>query len=356
MRLLSPIEDLPMIKVQDNSLLHLLPYSLREDPVVVAMAEAAEIQLKEAYREAEILFNLVEIEKVPEQLLDLLSYEKHVDFYDVSLPIEQKQEVIKASISQHRKKGTPEAVEKALSAISVENRLLEWFEYNGSPFFFSTLLNLESSPDRIQMKKIINATKNTRSWFDKFIFKGNFLIVSQFNNKLLIRAKLSTASIPWAQAGMGSIGEITRLDGEYLLNGDRFLNGFYNKDGPAHLQRIKLAMKVLHGFGAHEVNILPSLDGEFNLDGEIKLQNEPQNIRLVSLHGAKMRYKKREYIHVIHNQSAPVICSTSAMNGVVTLNGQVQLDSSISLDQALSNHSGLFRVKKAGSIIEEVAI
>lgn len=345
-----------MIKVQDNSLLHLLPYSLREDPVVVAMAEAAEIQLKEAYREAEKLFNLVEIENIPEQLLDLLSYEKHVDFYDVSLPIEQKQAVIKASISQHRKKGTPEAVEKALSAVAVENRLLEWFEYSGSPFFFSTLLNIESNPDKTKMKKIINATKNTRSWFDKFIFKGKFIVVRYFNNKLYIRTKLSAASNPWAQAGIGSAGEIIRLDGEYLLNGDRFLNGFYNENGPAHLQRINLAMKVLHGFGVHEVNLMPSLDGEFSLNGEIRLQNEPQNVRLVTLHDAKTRYKKRERVLVDCSQTVPVICSTRTMNGVVPLNGQMQLDGSISLDQALLNHRGLFRVKQAGVTVEEVAI
>lgn len=168
--------------------------------------------------------------------------------------------------------------------------------------------------------------------------------------------KMAFSSVPWMQAGFGSQGETVQLDGVYLLNGDRFLNGFYNKDGPTHLQRINLAMKVLHGFGFHEVNLMPSLDGEFSLNGEIRLQNEPQNVRLVTLHDAKTRYKKRERVHVDCSQTVPVICSTRTMNGVVPLNGQMQLDGSIFLDQALSNHRGFFRVKKAGVTVEEVAI
>ncbi|BAQ11436.1 phage tail protein [Bacillus sp. OxB-1] len=348
-----------MTKVQENALLNLLPYSLIQDPVLVAIAEAAEIQLKEAYREAEALSNLVDTENVPEHLLDLLAYEKHVDFYDVSLPVEKKRAVVQASISLHRKKGTPLAVEKALSSIGIKNKVVEWFEYNGNPYHFIIVFGFDDETDRAarrRIKNIISPTKNTRSWLERFIYEGNFLLDREIINTFIINVHIATTSNPWAQAGAGAIGEDVRLDGEYLLNGDRFLNGFYNRDGPVHLQRIQLVMKVLHEFGVHEINLTPSLDGEFNLDGEIRLQNEPQRVRLTTLHDTYLRYKQRELIEVSARHIVPIKSTSISQTGVVPLNGQVQLDGSISLDQALFEHRGFFRVKKAGSIIEEVAI
>lgn len=85
--------------------LQLLPYSLKKDPVVVAMYEAVSIQLHEAYEDAHALADVKKVDQLPESMLDLIAYEKHVDFYDNHLTIVQKRELIKSSISWHRKKG-----------------------------------------------------------------------------------------------------------------------------------------------------------------------------------------------------------------------------------------------------------
>src|SRR5690606_24826621 len=117
--------------------LKLLPYSLKQDPVLVAMFEAVVIQLHEAYEEAETLSNLVDVDKIPERLLDLLAYENHVDFYDSDLTVEQKRELVKKSFSWHRKKGTRWAVEQILHIFFKDVDLYEWFEYDGTPYRFS---------------------------------------------------------------------------------------------------------------------------------------------------------------------------------------------------------------------------
>lgn len=189
-----------------------------------------------------------------------------------------------------------------------------------------------------------------------YLLKDTLEIYYKLFHEISSRVKVRTSSNPWSQAGLGNTADEILLDGEYLLDGNRFLNGFYNKDGPAHMQKIKLASKVLHEFGVHEVNVMPSLDGEFHLDGEILLQNEPQNKKLVVLHDARMRYTQREIIEVSSQHSVPIKSSTSTSNGVASLDGQVNLDGTMSLDQALYNHSGLFRVKKDGETVEEVAI
>lgn len=151
----------------------LLPYSLSQDPVLVAMFEAVVIQLKEAYDEADLFFDLVNIDKVPEPLLDLIAYEKHVDFYDHQLTITQKRELIKSSISWHRKKGTRWAVERVVSIVYPNANVYEWFEYDGHKYRFKIEVDepFIASKDMKRLRELVEATKNKRSWLEYIAIK-----------------------------------------------------------------------------------------------------------------------------------------------------------------------------------------
>lgn len=151
----------------------LLPYSLSQDPVLVAMFEALVIQLKEAYDEADLLYDLVNIDKLPEPLLDVIAYEKHVDFYDNQLTIEQKRELIKSSISWHRKKGTRWAVERVVSIVYPNANVYEWFEYDGHKYRFKIEVDepFIASKDMKRLRELVEATKNKRSWLEYIAIK-----------------------------------------------------------------------------------------------------------------------------------------------------------------------------------------
>lgn len=151
----------------------LLPYSLSQDPVLVAMFEALVIQLKEAYDEADLLYDLVNIDKLPEPLLDVIAYEKHVDFYDNQLTIHQKRELIKSSISWHRKKGTRWAVERVVSIVYPNANVYEWFEYDGHKYRFKIEVDepFIASKDMKRLRELIEATKNKRSWLEYIAIK-----------------------------------------------------------------------------------------------------------------------------------------------------------------------------------------
>ncbi|MEK4403432.1 putative phage tail protein [Sporosarcina sp. FSL K6-6792] len=188
--------------------------------------------------------------------------------------------------------------------------------------------------------------------------KAKALLMQSIINAILVFVKINTTSNPWEHAGTGEGdgNEKILLDGKYSLDGNRLLNSFIKSGGPGYRADIRLAMKVFHDFGIHEVNLLPALDGEFNLNGEIKLQNEAQLVRMVALQEAKLRYKQREVIKIKPKLDAPMLCAGKSISGVISMNGQTTLNGSINLDQALFEHSGLFRTKKAGQIVEEVAI
>lgn len=151
----------------------LLPISLQSDPVVVVMFEAAIIQLQELYDKAMMVVDFVNIDKLPEDLLDLIAFEKHVDFYDNDLTIEQKRELIKTSISWHRKKGTRWAVENVVSIVYKNAQVYEWFEYEGDPYFFCIYVDepFIFAKDLKRLTNLIDATKNKRSWLEYIAIK-----------------------------------------------------------------------------------------------------------------------------------------------------------------------------------------
>lgn len=153
--------------------LKLLPMSLTKDPVVIAMYEAMCIQLQEAYEEAHVVVDIVNVDKLPEPLLDLIAFEKHVDFYDAELSITQKRELIKSSISWHRKKGTRWAVERVVSIVYPNAKVQEWFEYGGHKYRFKIEVEEPyiANKDMKRLREMVEATKNKRSWLEYIAIK-----------------------------------------------------------------------------------------------------------------------------------------------------------------------------------------
>lgn len=147
------------------SLLDLMPESLKQDPVVVAMAKALDVEwagLAQETRKAILYENL---ELFSNDVLDMIAIDNHVDFYDTTLPLEKKCELIRNSDAVHRHKGTPYAVEQVVSAAFDDASVLEWFDYEGSPYMFkvTTTDRVISEKTYTDLIRAINSVKNRRS-------------------------------------------------------------------------------------------------------------------------------------------------------------------------------------------------
>lgn len=174
--------------------LDLLPDSIAGDPTIRAAADAldgllvpsvkaipslllyARLYGKEPdllpplRRLAELAGGLRELE---EPLLDLLAWQLHVDNYEIARTYAEKLEMVKTSVAVHRKKGTPWAVETAVTAAlgNVETTVTEWYDYEGGqPYHFKVLVTLFEqgivADDINRARQIILETKNTRSHLD----------------------------------------------------------------------------------------------------------------------------------------------------------------------------------------------
>ena len=108
-----------------------LPESLKKDPKIRAIAQAVAKEALAVSEEIKSVLIYCRIDELPEELIDILAYDMHVDWYDYSYPLDIKRDIVKSSVKVHKKMGTKYAVETALKSIYKTTTIKEWFEYGG---------------------------------------------------------------------------------------------------------------------------------------------------------------------------------------------------------------------------------
>lgn len=162
-----------MLELKNNALQRILPSSISGDATVKDIVQAISGRLAQLGEQAELVLILPRIKKLPEEIVDELAWQYHVDFYDVAADITKKRELVRKAIARHRYKGTPAAVEEVCSAAFDTAEVVEWYEYGGEPYHFRVRMVQESIPDETamaEMVKAVNSAKNTRSWLDSLVF------------------------------------------------------------------------------------------------------------------------------------------------------------------------------------------
>lgn len=161
-----------MIKAHEIKLIDILPAILKNDKTMAAIAKVLQKYIDENYVYIEKLNILTNIDNITnEELVDHLAYQLHVDFYDSSLDIDKKKKLVENSIPQHRKKGTPIAIENLIEIVFGSGKVEEWFEYNGEPYYFRILTeNKSATQERAEeFIRAVNTVKNTRSHLESVI-------------------------------------------------------------------------------------------------------------------------------------------------------------------------------------------
>lgn len=155
--------------------IRLLPPSLKNDPDMLALAKtiAQELHLTAENIEKNIIY--ARIDELDEQMLDILAYDLHIDWYDYSYPIEAKRATIKSSIKVHRRLGTKYAVETALSAVFPDTKIEEWFEYDGQPYTFRINIDITETGVAKELQTAVldrvRFYKNLRSHLETIRYK-----------------------------------------------------------------------------------------------------------------------------------------------------------------------------------------
>lgn len=125
-----------MKSIQSISLLDILPFNLATDSTVKNASLAIDARLQATAGLIVQLNFLENLSSIPEQFLDELAYQYHVDFYSAGLVREQKELLVAQSLILHLRKGTPAAVEDLMTSLFGDGTVEEWFEYSGQPFHY----------------------------------------------------------------------------------------------------------------------------------------------------------------------------------------------------------------------------
>ncbi|HML88940.1 MAG TPA: phage tail protein I [Methylomusa anaerophila] len=193
-----------------------------------AAAQALDRELQAVTAAIPLTVLFARIDVLPEEVLDVLAWQLHVDFYEpVGFSIEKKRALIKQSIAWHRHKGTPWAVEQVVSAAFANAEVVEWFDYDGDPYRFKirTIDSLTDDAAYSGLVRAINTVKNTRSWLDGIQIKREISIGGEGQKSLYFgflsgQGGKKTIGLPLPrQANISrNIGIASRKGGQIQIN------------------------------------------------------------------------------------------------------------------------------------------
>ena len=158
-----------MTELENLKLSDIMPPNLLKDPFVKAMCYALDVQLNKLVENNKKLSIYANIDNLPEEIINFLAWQFHVDFFDESWTLKQKRDAVKNSIKWHRYKGSIGVLEDYISTIFGNARVIEWFDYDGEPYHFKIDMITGEIPSIEALNKILKAIytiKNTRSWCD----------------------------------------------------------------------------------------------------------------------------------------------------------------------------------------------
>lgn len=146
------------------------PPNLLADEGIKALIEAIDPEFEKVKDEIVNVLIYPRIDKLSEEVLDLLAWQFHIEGYDLATDITEKRNLIKKAIQLHKYKGTKYAIQEVLKALNLDGQIKEWFEYSGDPYHFKVDINLKyqgiEADTYDKLFNLINEYKNVRSQLD----------------------------------------------------------------------------------------------------------------------------------------------------------------------------------------------
>lgn len=161
---------------------------------------------KEAEPALDKLLIYLNMELQTDEVLDKLAWHWDVDFYEITMPREQKIELIKDSFYLKSTKGTKGVLQRALDIVYTGAIVKEWFEYkDGKPFFFKIVSDKIFTIEEIdKINEFIKIYKNVRSTLEGIESKTSYPGQISLGNGTGVSSTLKAFNENIFNVGLGS--------------------------------------------------------------------------------------------------------------------------------------------------------
>lgn len=156
-----------MIKYRDGELADLLPPYFKGRPEVMAISYACKMAMAR-FLDISIISRMYgDIDSMPEYILDYMATELNAQYYNETMELGIKRNIIKSAIAWKMKAGTKAAVQELVSVIFGDGEVTEWNEFEegpGIPGTFDITTSATMTQNSVeQFSDLIEKTKNATS-------------------------------------------------------------------------------------------------------------------------------------------------------------------------------------------------
>ncbi len=235
-----------MAKLEDTTLESIIPENLLTFKEIADICKVLKLPIADVTGNIYYDAIMANFDIMPEDVIDLLGWQWHVDFYDSGADLNTKRTLVKQSLDWHRHKGTQYAVDSVLKTIAPKYYSQNWYEYDGKPYYFRII---ETDADTVdyndkEMITAVNSVKNVRSWLDGIVMdvtqdkSNDYTGYPGGKHHLNAEADVATEQGFWLdttyinQYWKGyhvSDGSGQQLTGYWRLAGNTRLNGLFNR-------------------------------------------------------------------------------------------------------------------------------
>lgn len=157
-----------MIKLYDVLLTDIAPHSLTG----TADMEAYALTLRDAVRlildKSERTMFFYNFDSQTEQVIDFMAVEWRTQYYEESLELESKKELVKNTLPWYLMAGTDGAVNGLLATMFGNGKIIPWYEYEGKPWHAQISANIEYSEDIMEkFEAMLKKVKKTSTVLDE---------------------------------------------------------------------------------------------------------------------------------------------------------------------------------------------
>lgn len=177
-----------MIDIRDGQILDIMPESFRTEPQNIAISYAIKQTVNQIMEKVKGVYLYAQVDILPDYVLDVMAMELRTQYYDVSLDIETKRELVKNTLKWHSKAGTPQAVQELAQKVFGQAKVTEWFEFSGTPGMFDITTNASISADnREQFTRLLADVKNVRSHLRYILYENELYDIENVGGVLVSR-------------------------------------------------------------------------------------------------------------------------------------------------------------------------